>query len=101
MAKQQELMGKEIDIESLNDEESSVERNEDVESLSYEDAYDRLEVVVAKLESGELSLEESVAAYAKGQALSTYCQTLLEHAKLKITQVDGTEFFVSLCPSCS
>lgn len=59
-----------------------------LENLSYEEAYQRLEEVIAQLESGELSLEQSVALYEQGQKLSAYCQNLLEKAELKIQQID-------------
>jgi len=60
----------------------------DFDKLSYEDAYEQLEVVIAQLESGELSLENSVKLYEEGQKLSVHCQKLLEEAELKIKQVD-------------
>ena len=59
-----------------------------LENLSYEEAYQRLEEVIAQLESGELSLEQSVALYEQGQKLSAHCQNLLEKAELKIQQSD-------------
>lgn len=60
-----------------------------IDELNYEAALRQLEAIIAELESGRLSLEESVAAYERGQRLSARCQTLLEQAELKITQVDA------------
>lgn len=60
----------------------------DIDNLSYEQAYEQLEAVIADLESGELSLEQSIARYKQGQQLSTHCQKLLENAELTIQQVD-------------
>ncbi len=60
----------------------------EIEKLSYEAAYEQLEALVARLESGELPLEESVALYERGQRLAAHCQTLLEEAELKIRTVD-------------
>lgn len=59
-----------------------------MENLSYEAAYEQLEAVITQLESGELSLEKSVALYEQGQLLSAHCQQLLENAELKIQQID-------------
>lgn len=59
-----------------------------IDNLNYEDAYQNLEEVIAQLESGELSLEESVNLYEQGKQLSAHCQSLLENAELKIKQVD-------------
>jgi exodeoxyribonuclease VII small subunit len=42
---------------------------------------------VAKLEGGELPLEESLDLYERGQALAAYCGKMLDEAELKIEQV--------------
>ena len=60
----------------------------EIKNLSYEEAYAALEALVARMESGELPLEESVALYERGQRLSARCQALLEAAELKIKLVD-------------
>ncbi len=64
---------------------------DDISRLSYEAAYQELESLVGQLESGELSLEDSVALYERGQQLSAHCQALLEDAELKIKTVDDAE----------
>ncbi len=60
----------------------------DISELSYEEAFQQLEGLVAQLETGELSLEQSVAVYELGQRLSAHCQDLLEKAEIKIRRVD-------------
>lgn len=62
------------------------------EDLSFEQAYAELEAIVKQLESGELSLEQSVTLFEHGRKLSAYCQTLLDGAELRINQLadDGT-----------
>ena len=47
-----------------------MEEFSELETLSFEDALNELESVVAKLESGKLSLEESISLYHRGQQLS-------------------------------
>jgi len=61
---------------------------DEIKNLSYEEAYEELEALVARMESGELPLEKSVALYERGQKLSAHCQALLEAAQLKIKLVD-------------
>ncbi len=61
---------------------------DEIANLSYEEAYQALETLVARMESGELPLEESVALYERGKMLSAHCQALLEGAELKIKLVD-------------
>ena len=53
-------------------------------SMNFEKKLNDLEALVAKLETGELSLEESLKAYEAGIALTTECQSMLEKAQLRI-----------------
>ena len=56
----------------------------DTEKLSFEEAYKQLSDLVKKMESGELPLADSVAAYVQGIKLKAYCEQLLKEAELKI-----------------
>jgi exodeoxyribonuclease VII small subunit len=51
----------------------------------FEDAMKELEEIVKRLESGDLSLEESLKIFEEGIALSTYCFKKLEEAEKKIS----------------
>jgi len=55
-----------------------------IEEMRFEEALSRLESIVEKLESGELSLEESLAAFEEGIRLSRICSKQLEEAERKI-----------------
>jgi exodeoxyribonuclease VII small subunit len=57
-------------------------------NLSFEDAYAQLEDIAAQLEAGDLSLDDSVALYERGQALARLCGKLLDAAELRIQQID-------------
>ncbi len=50
----------------------------------FEQSMQALEDLVARMESGELSLEESLAAYERGVGLYRHCQTALEQAELRV-----------------
>ena len=50
----------------------------------FEAAIAELEVVVKKLEEGELSLEQSLALYERGVTLSKFCHARLEDAERRI-----------------
>ena len=54
------------------------------EEVKFEDALASLESVVEKLERGELSLEESLAAFEEGIRLSRICSKRLEEAEKKV-----------------
>lgn len=62
-----------------------------VESLSYEEAMQELESIVASLEEGTQKLEEAIALFERGQALMKRCAELLEAADLKVRQLAGGE----------
>ena len=51
---------------------------------SYEDARDQLAQIVAQLESGQSTLEDSLALWEKGEALAKVCQEWLDGAKAKL-----------------
>lgn len=54
------------------------------EELDYEQARDQLAEVVAKLESGGLSLEDSLALWERGEALAKICDKHLAGARERI-----------------
>jgi exodeoxyribonuclease VII small subunit len=57
----------------------------------FEALYRQLEETVAKLEQGNLSLEESLSLYEAGTALAKRCQELLQDAELRVTRLQ-TQF---------
>ena len=59
----------------------------DINELSFEQAFGELETIVAKLESGELALEDSVTMFERGRKLSDHCQTILDKAELRVNQL--------------
>ena len=52
--------------------------------LSYEEARDELADVVAELESGQSSLEDSLKLWERGELLTKVCQEWLDGAKAKL-----------------
>ena len=60
-----------------------------LDDLTFEQAFAELEESVRKLESADLSLEDSLALYERGQTLATYCAKLLDEAELKVQQVEA------------
>ena len=48
---------------------------------SFENALAELEAIVAGMEGGELTLEESLAAYKRGAELLKICQSTLKDAQ--------------------
>jgi exodeoxyribonuclease VII small subunit len=54
----------------------------------FESALHDLEALVSRMESGELSLEESLRSYEQGIALFRQCQSALEAAQLRVRQLN-------------
>ena len=63
--------------------------SQQLDNLTFEEAYAQLETIVAKLEGSNLALDESLALFEQGQTLAAYCQKLLEGAELRVTQLTG------------
>jgi len=65
------------------------------QNLTFEQAVEGLNTMVEKLESGNLTLEESVAAFESGVKLSRRCEALLDDAEQRLTvletETDGND----------
>ena len=61
---------------------------------SFEDSLKQLEAIIAKLEKGDLPLEESVRLFEEGVRLSNACKAEIESAegkvKILLQQKDGS-----------
>jgi exodeoxyribonuclease VII small subunit len=66
------------------DEARTDEHRADVASLSYEEARDELVQVVARLEQGAATLEESLGLWERGEALARRCEEWLVGAKARL-----------------
>src|ERR1700761_654888 len=69
-----------------------------VHDLSFEAALKELETIVARLEQGEVDLEDSIALYERGQALKGHCEAKLKSAESRLEKIvqgprgaEGTE----------
>ena len=58
--------------------------NEPSSVTDFEQSLDALEQLVEKMEHGEMSLEDSLAAYERGVGLYRRCPTALEQAELRV-----------------
>ena len=61
---------------------------------TFEENLQDLEAIVTKLETGDVALEDAIAEFQKGMALSKELQKTLKDAEktlVKVMQADGTE----------
>ncbi len=61
---------------------------DEIAALAFEAAYTRLEEAVARLQMGNLPLDDALSVYEEGMALSAHCQQLLERAELRVQVFD-------------
>ena len=59
----------------------------EIETLSFEQALAELEGIVARLESGQAPLEDSIAMYERGALLKAHCEKRLEAARLRVEKI--------------
>lgn len=57
---------------------------DDLADVPFEAALEELENLVEKMETGDLSLEDSLAAFERGVKLTRHCQSALQAAELKV-----------------
>ena len=59
----------------------------DVSALSFEQAVEELEKIVAALERGDVPLDRSIEIYERGEALKKHCEALLNAAENRIEKI--------------
>ena len=68
--------------------------SDDLAALPFERAMAELEQIVSRLEKGDVTLEESIAIYERGETLRKHCERLLHSAEMRIEKItlgsDGT-----------
>ena len=64
----------------------------------FEQSLDALEQLVEKMETGEMSLEQSLAAYERGVGLYRRCQAALEQAELRVRLLSDPQDPASATP---
>ena len=60
---------------------------DDPEDLSFADMLKRLEQIVEELESGELSLEQSLAKFEEGVSLARKLESVLARAESRVQEI--------------
>jgi len=62
------------------------------ENPSFEESLAELEDIVARLETGDLTLEESLALFERGQRLAALCGAALDQAELRLEELSAGSF---------
>lgn len=61
--------------------------NDDIKTLSFEQALEALERIVDDLERGDVPLDQSIRIYERGEALKAHCEKLLKAAEDKVEKI--------------
>jgi len=70
---------------------------EEVETMTFEDAMERLESIVETLGEGNLSLDDSLKMFEEGMELCKFCNKKLDEAEYKVEKLmekEGSEISV-------
>ena len=60
-------------------------------TMTLEESFAALQKIAEQMESQNVSLEESIDLYEKGQGLIRHCETLLNEAQIKIDQATAEQ----------
>ncbi len=75
----------------MDNEKQAVQAETKETKITYEDGVRKLQEIVKALESGGLTLDESVKLFEAGAALSKFCSGELEKAERKIVMLEEAE----------
>lgn len=64
---------------------------QNIKNLSFEEALERLEQIVRRLDSGNAKLEETLSLYEESNELVKYCSELLDTAEQKVVTLGVSE----------
>ena len=65
--------------------------NKEITKLSFEQAIENLTGIVDRIETGQVSLAESLEQYEKGMAMIKHCRGILLDAEKRIEQIAENE----------
>ena len=75
----------------MDNEKDTVQTESKETKITYEDGIKKLQEIVKALESGGLTLDESVKLFEAGAALSKFCSGELDKAERKIVLLEEAE----------
>jgi len=69
------------------DTDDATQISEEVKAMTFEAALEALEEIVQKLDSGQVSLEDSIDIYTRGTQLKRHCEAKLRSAKERVDKI--------------
>jgi exodeoxyribonuclease VII small subunit len=71
---------------------------DDIARMGFEEAMKELDDIVRRLESGQVKLDDAVAAYTRGSLLRRHCEAKLADAKMKVEKITQAGKGLGLAP---
>tara|TARA_B100000686_G_scaffold305461_1_gene343918 strand:+ start:388 stop:651 length:264 start_codon:yes stop_codon:yes gene_type:complete len=71
----------------MADSDDDAQIPEQIQAMSFEEALEALEEIVQRLDSGQVSLEESIDIYTRGTHLKRHCEAKLRSAKERVDKI--------------
>ncbi len=66
------------------DRQVEINSEEPLSGLQFEEAFQKLEAIIKKLDEGNLTLEDSLKAFEEGVRLSRHCSQKLDEAEKRV-----------------
>lgn len=67
------------------------QKKDEVAALTFEEAIGQLKEIVARIEQGEIPLQDSLEQYEKGMVLIRHCRGILQKAEKRIEKISKEE----------
>jgi exodeoxyribonuclease VII small subunit len=64
--------------------------SDDLDKLSFEEAYRELEDTIQRLEAGDLTLDSALGLYERGMHLAHHCTDVLDAAENRVQELVST-----------
>ena len=75
----------------MNDKVPTNKSTADSSGLSYEKAVEELELLIDRIESGEVGLEQSLVEYERGMVLLKRCRAIISRAEQRLEELTPDE----------
>ncbi len=66
--------------------------NKDMKEMKFEEALERLEKIVEKMEGGGLTLDQAIKMFEEGSELRKFCEEKLKETERRVEQIIKKEY---------
>lgn len=81
-------MAKKKEADKTEKDKKEIDKMEKEQALSLEDAFAQIEEVIGRLETEDITLEQSFAEYNRGMALLAQCNATIDRVEKKVLKIN-------------